>query len=142
MERTPYLASLIGKRWDAQGKGPDTYSCWSLAREIEKVLWDRDLPDVDFPVNPTLRWMLETIASHPEQAKWVDHGSCHGPISANDGAIVLMGRVDRPAHIGVWLKPEGGIIHADQMCGVCFESPAILKVKGWGRLHFYEPIRE
>ena len=51
-------------------------------------------------------------------------------IVANDGALVLMARVQRAAHIGVWLLPEQGVIHCDQTSGVIFEDAAYVACNG------------
>ena len=63
----------------------------------------------------------------------------NGLISAGDGALVLMARAQRAAHIGVWLLPEQGVIHCDQTSGVMFEDAATLRAAGWRKLMFYEP---
>lgn len=139
MDRTSYLSSLIGRPWAAQGQGPDSYSCWALAVEIEARLWSRDLPDVAVPETPTLRWIIDTFARHPERGRWAECALPHGLVTAEDGALALMARADRPAHVGVWLAPEGGIIHADPAAGVVFEPPALLRARGWGRLRYFEP---
>jgi hypothetical protein len=84
--------------------------------------------------------MIETIETHPERAHWVEVPcGAMGLITANDGAVVLMARRDRPAHIGVWLAPERAIIHADPRYGVIADSPLDLQTKGWTRLKFYQP---
>ena len=83
--------------------------------------------------------MLETIAAHHEHANWVQRLTGNGLISASDGALVLMARSQRAAHIGVWLQPEQGVIHCDQTSGVMFEDAATLRASGWRKLMFYEP---
>jgi hypothetical protein len=37
---------------------------------------------------------------------------------ASDGALVLMAHLRFPAHIGVWLAPEGRVIHCSEQHGV------------------------
>ena len=61
-----------------------------------------------------------------------------GLIRAADGALVLMARRDRPAHIGVWLAPERVIMHADPRYGVICDAPVELATKGWTKLRFYQ----
>ncbi len=142
MDRADYLRSLIGKPWHPQGEGPDVYSCWGLFCEVEMALWGRCLPHVDVPFGATLRWMVETIGSHDQRNDWVEFEMTQGVITAADGAGVLMARGSRPAHIGVWLAEEGGILHADEKQGVSFDTPAALKADRWGRLSFFEPIQD
>jgi len=142
MDRSAYLTSLIGRRWEAQGQGPDSYSCWSLFREVEKRLWGRDVPSVAIPPSPSWRWMIDTISAHPERGHWAEVPTLGGIVTAGDGAGVLMARADRAAHIGVWLGIERGVLHADQTVGVVFEGLSALRARGWGRLRFFEPSQE
>jgi cell wall-associated NlpC family hydrolase len=138
-DRTAFLRAQIGKRWRANGRGPDVFDCWHLARYVERELFGRALPSVNVPSDPGWAWMLETIASHPEHANWVRRPTENGLISATDGALVLMARSQRAAHIGVWLQPEQGVVHCDQTSGVKFEDAATLRASGWRKLMFYEP---
>ena len=139
IDRRQLLSSLIGKRWAANGRGPDEFDCWHLARHIESRLFGRELPSVDVPADPGWAWMLQTIGAHPEQANWLERPQPNGLIAAGDGALVLMARAQRAAHIGVWLLPEQGVIHCDQTSGVVFEDAATLRAAGWRKLMFYEP---
>lgn len=137
--RTKFLSSLIGKSWVANAAGPDAYDCWHLARHIEHELFGCDLPDVKFPSHPSWSWMIAAIDSHPERVNWAEvRADAMGLVMARDGALVLMARLDRPAHIGVWLSAERGIMHADQGGGVMLESVSTLKAKGWAKLRFLE----
>ena len=123
--------------WAANGRGPNEFDCWQFACHVERELFGRDLPSVDVPADPSWDWMLQTIAAHPEQANWLERPQ--GLISVGDGALVLMARVQRAAHIGVWLLPEQGVIHCDQTSGVIFEDAGTLRATGWRKLRFYEP---
>ena len=84
--------------------------------------------------------MIGTIEKHPERRRWQESPQLNGLIRATDGSLVLMARSDRPAHIGVWLAPENRIIHCDQGMGVVLETPSMLRVGGWLRLRFFEPL--
>ena len=139
IDRRQLLSSLIGKRWAANGRGPDEFDCWHLARHVQRELFGRELPSVDVPADPQWAWMLQTIAAHPERANWLERPQPNDLIGAGDGALVLMARAQRAAHIGVWLLPEQGVIHCDQTSGVMFEDAATLRAAGWRKLTFYEP---
>jgi cell wall-associated NlpC family hydrolase len=139
IDRRQLLSSLIGKRWAANGRGPNEFDCWHLARHIESRLFGRELPSVDVPDAPGWAWMLQAIGAHPEQANWLERPQANGLISAGDGALVLMARAQRAAHIGVWLLPEQGVIHCDQTSGVVLQDAATLRAAGWRKLMFYEP---
>lgn len=136
-DRTAYLTSLIGQRW-----APDR-TCWHVAAEIQRELFGRDLPSIIVPSEPSWRWMIDTLAGHPERQNWSEVVSPHpGLVTARDGALVALGRADRAAHVGVWLQPERLVIHCDQSFGVVAQSTAGLRAAGWGRIHFYEPAPE
>lgn len=135
MTRSSYLTSLIGRPWSSE------HSCWYLACEVERELFGRALPDVAVPDHPSWRWMIDAIGAHPERSRWRELPAAPaGIITAADGALVLMSRVTHAAHIGIWLRPEGAVLHADPAAGVALEPLAKLRARGWARLRFYEPI--
>lgn len=138
--RATTFNGLLGLPWRANASGPDAYDCWHLARHIQRELFARDLPDITVPADPSWRWMIGTIEIHPERKRWQESPQLNGLIKAADGSLVLMARSDRPAHIGVWLAPENRIIHCDQGIGVVLETPSMLRVGGWLRLRFFEPL--
>lgn len=139
--RSDFILGLMGKPWEANAKGPDSYDCWHLAVHVEQQLFSRLLPDVDVPESPSWQWMITTIQSHPERRHWrLVLPDSMGLVRAGDGAMVLMARSDRPAHIGVWLQAERMIIHADPRAGVVCDSLLDLKTKGWVKLRFHEPV--
>lgn len=139
-DRAATLIGFLGKPWAANAKGPDAFDCWHLAVAASRAVFGRDLPDIAVPADPSWSWMIDTIAGHPERARWrlVPCGPM-GLITAADGAVVLMARRDRPAHIGVWLAPERRVIHADPRFGVVCDAPLDLATKGWTKLRFYQP---
>lgn len=143
MTRSQYLSDLIGKPWQSNGAGPDFYDCWHLALEVQQRLFAQTLPEIRLPSKPTWQWMIEAFRTHPEKEKWskVPYDQM-GLVTAKDGSLVLMARLDRPAHIGVWLEKERGIIHADQRGGVMMESVSTLKTKGWRKLMFIRRVDE
>lgn len=142
MDRAAYLTALLGRPWSVDGAGPDVFSCYGLFRWLQRDLWGRDLPDVHVPADASRRWMIEAMARHDEHQRWGEVEMPMGIITAVDGAAVLMARVDRSAHIGTWLAAEASILHADDRIGVVRETAAELRVRGWGRLRFYEPNRD
>jgi hypothetical protein len=56
------LSLLIGKRWAANGRGPDEFDCWQFACHVERDLFGRDLPSVDAPADP-VSWFGTLIYS-------------------------------------------------------------------------------
>ena len=138
--RATTLSGLLGLPWRANASGPDAYDCWHLARHIQREIFGRDLPDIAVPADPSWRWMIGAIEKHPERRRWQESPQPNGLIKAADGSLVLMARSGRPAHIGVWLIPENRVIHCDQDMGVVLETPSMLRVGGWLRLQFFEPL--
>ena len=142
MTRAGALNAVLGKPWAANAKGPDAFDCWHFATYLQRRLFGRELPDVVVPEAPSWAFMMAAIDQHPERARWrLVERDRMGLVTASDGALVLMARYDRPAHIGVWLAPERRVAHADARFGVVFESLIDLHTKGWTRLRFYEPCQ-
>lgn len=139
-DRAAYLTSLIGKPWAADGEGPDAWHCWALAQDVQARLFGLALPKVVLPEPLTRRWMMQTLATHDEARRWQEVPPLDGIIRAGDGALVSMARLERPCHVGVYLRAEGGIIHADDRHGVILEAPARLRARGWGRLRYHERV--
>lgn len=139
-ERQKFIADLIGKPWQANAKGPDAFDCWHLAVYVQRHLFNRAAPDIVVPEHPTWSWMISQFKSHPELNNWVELlQPANGLIYVKDGAIVLMARNTHPAHCGVYLQGEGGVLHCDDGGGVMFQDIMTLKCNSWAKLRFYEP---
>lgn len=141
MDRLAFIQSMIGKPWKANAKGPDEFDCWHMTKYVQEVLFNRTVPLVVVPDEPTWPWMIEQFTQHKELQNWVEHsysGFC-SYVAAADGAIVLMARYRQPAHCGVWLKPERGVLHCEEQDGVTFMDLVTLRSIGWAKLRFYEP---
>ena len=135
MTRADFLSPLIGEPWSWQGG-----NCWDFASHVQRELFGRALPGLDVPPDFSKRWVLNEFARNPERARWqVAPDGPGGLVTARDGALVLMAHLRFPAHIGVWLKPEGRIIHCDDKTGVACETPLALRQMGWKKLTFLEP---
>jgi len=140
--RAAALDAVIGKPWAANAKGPDAFDCWHLAAHLQAALFGRALPDIPVPTVPSWAFMIQAIETHPERARWrLVSPDAMGLVTAGDGAVVLMARYDRPAHIGVWLAAERRIVHADARLGVVCEGLVDLRTKGWTKLRFFEPCQ-
>ena len=136
-KRAAFLSALIGQPW------AHDRSCWHVAALVQATLFGRQLPHVDVPPDPSWRWMIDTIERHPEHANWAEVvAPLVGLVTAGDGALVALARVDRAAHIGVWLAAERLVIHCDQDFGIVAQDIATLRASGWGRIRFYEPVTD
>lgn len=67
-----------------------------------------------------------------------DPAGTHRAVIVDAG--VLMARVTQGAHVGIWLQPEGRVLHADAEAGVALDAMVTLRARGWARLRFFEPI--
>lgn len=140
MNRSDFFNGLIGNRWQANAKGPDAWDCFHLMAHIQEAMAGRHVGDLDMPKHPTWAWMIAAVEGHPARNAWQElprHPM--GLVTAADLSVVLMARRKNAAHVGVWLKPESVVIHADQDFGVVCDSLSDLHMKGWQRLRFYEP---
>jgi cell wall-associated NlpC family hydrolase len=138
--RADFLSRLIGCKYEKNAKGPEKFDCWHLTVHIQRALFNRAVPLVEVPENANWHWMIEQFKSHSELENWVELlQPANGLVNASDGAVVLMARTKQPAHCGVYLQKEQGIIHADELDGVIFQDVATLKMNSWNRLRYYEP---
>jgi hypothetical protein len=141
--RNEVLLSVIGKPWAANARGPEAFDCFHLMAHVQRVLAGRGFDDIEVPDDPSWSWMIEAIETHPDRQRWREvPASAMGLVRARDLSVVLMARRTNPAHVGVWLKPEAAVIHADQDHGVICDPLADLRTKGWQRLRFYEPMHD
>ncbi|MGH6887996.1 MAG: hypothetical protein ACREHF_02165 [Rhizomicrobium sp.] len=114
--------------------GPDSYSCWGLARACQRIAFDRDLPIVAHPL--TLRALIRMIEDHSARDCWPEVER------QRHGDLVTMSHAVHPHHIGTWLALDGGgILHSTKREGVTFVTPMQLKILGFRgfRFHTYRP---
>lgn len=137
MDRAALLNDLIGKPWSPNGKGPDEFSCLGLVRYVGERLFGLSIPDVELPDGrddaARFREYVRLLTTHPEMANWQPFNGLVPP----DGTLVLMSMAQRPAHIGLFLTDQHGvIIHCDEAQGGMLESPSAARARGWGRQQF------
>lgn len=119
-ESTPHWASqYIGLPWVAGSS-----DCWSFARRVwrERFGWDVAAIDVD----ATSRWAsLRAFDDHPEYDHW------QSVSEPREGDACLMGKSERPSHIGIYLEADsGGVLHSLETAGVVFTPVAALPSVG------------
>lgn len=139
--RTALVASLIGRPYCINAKGPDAFHCWSLVAYVRRHVFQDGLPDFDVPEKPTLLWLAHMFRDSDERKNWrqvIQQGVVWNP--GEDGNLVLMSRASQAVHIGIWLKSEGGILHAVEKDGVVFQDIPVLKANGWGNLRYFERV--
>lgn len=123
-----FFKSVIGKAWANGGNGPDTYDCWGLVRAYYREVRGTPLPVVDVDAAQTLA-VRHAFADHPELSSWQAVDAPH------EGDAVLMGKNQRPDHVGLWLG--GGVLHSIQGGGVIYTTPLMLRHSGWNILGNY-----
>lgn len=139
MRSAEFIRGLIGRPWEANAEGPDAFDCYGLVRYVQRELFGRDLPSVHTVEPYTWRGMIDAIASHPERARWREVEQQQRTLMP-DGAVVLLASVRMPAHMGVWFRGFGSILHADRPLGVAFQTFAEMRALGWHRALFMEPL--
>lgn len=122
---SPSLASeitaLIGIPWAEGAEGPDAYHCWSAAAMVQRRFFGRDIPSLG-------RERATTVVK--ARATWARRETpC-------DGDIVEMRKAGRANHVGVWIG--GGILHCQRGAGMCFDTPAAIRLMGW-TMRFWSP---
>lgn len=123
-----WAIDLIGLPWL-----PGERDCWAFFRAVQAEHYGRDVPAValDDYSAPTL---VRALAGNPERARWQQVDS---PV---DGAAVLMGRNQHPAHVGVWVGELGRVLHCAEGAGVLCQDPQSLRLNGWGHITYWTPI--
>lgn len=57
---------------------------------------------------------------------------------ARTGDVVTMSKASEEHHIGTWFAFDGGgVFHAIETFGVCYDSVAHLQMQGWRRFRVY-----
>lgn len=134
-DRAAHVNSLLGRRYEAGGMGPESYDCYGLARHLQAEFFGRDLPRFQLPAEAGRFAVASAIAVHPERARWV-------PVARPvDGAMVVMARQDCGFHVGVYLAMDRGlVVHTIEQTGVVAETPFQLASPAarW-RLQYFVP---
>ena len=125
--RIAALQALVGAPYDPQDRRPG-YHCWGLFREVQRILYGRELPEFDI-AEMSARAQARAFATAPERRRWE---RIEGP---GHGCAVLMGRRDTPIHIGAFLvlgpgPADRGILHAARPA-VTFDSLVQMEAAGW-----------
>lgn len=117
----------IGDPWIA-----GEHDCWAFARRVWLERYGWHVPPVDVDALNNLA-AVRAFNAHPERVNWQRIAD---PV---EGAAVLMGKSDRPSHVGIWLdaSPSPGILHCMRGAGVVFSTPQALAASGYRVLGYY-----
>lgn len=127
-----WAGKYIGKLWAPIGDGVDSFNCWTFVSEVQKQQFNRDMPTIDAEAASNFSVARAcAIESAMDRWKRVD--------SPEDGDCVLLCRSTHPVHVGIWISANNtaGVLHCAQGLGVLFQTPASLRMSGWGKLSFY-----
>lgn len=128
--RAAILGELIGKPYRERARGPEAFDCWGLvAYARPRIFGGPVLPDEDIaPAN--LSRVARAFADPRRRAGWVSLPVSR-PFAAPDGAIVMMARGGVPHHVGLWLQPEGAMLHCCAAQRVVMDRPGHLASAFW-----------
>jgi hypothetical protein len=130
-----FLNSHIGDRYRRGAAGPHAWDCWGLTRAVQRELFARELPIVAFNDAISLRALLETFASDENRQGWCELAVDE---TQQTGDVVTMSKASEEHHIGTWFAFDGGgVFHAIELHGVCFDTLTHLQMQGWRRFRFY-----
>lgn len=120
-----WAEELIGRPWQAGGRGSDAFDCWGLVRFCWREQFGIEVPEI--PVDAAdLRRVLDAFRDHPERRRW------RLVTEPREGDAVLMRQSRHPVHVGLWLEVDGGgVLHAARGIGVAFQNPRDLHLQGW-----------
>ncbi len=120
-----WAEELIGRPWQAGGRGAQAFDCWGLVRFCWREHFGIEVPEI--PVDAAdLRRVLDAFRDHPERRRW------RLVAEPREGDAVLMRQSRHPVHVGLWLDVDGGgVLHAARGIGVAFQNPRDLDLQGW-----------
>lgn len=129
-----WAEDLIGRPWQAGGRGAQAFDCWGLVRFCWRERFGIVVPEIPIDAED-LRAVLAGFRGHPERRRWC-------PVNdPREGDAVLMRQSRHPIHVGLWLDVDGGgVLHAARGIGVAFQKPLDLLAQGWRIEGFYRFI--
>ena len=120
---------LLGKRWEANAQGPNSFDCWGLVRH-----WYRTRLDIELPASPVnaldLRAVVIELARASKSHVWeeVPFGSIN--------QVIAMGKNGRISHVGIHIG-GGYILHCTRECGGVIVQTFSQLQRRWSTLKIY-----
>lgn len=104
-----------------------TYDCWSMIRCLQRDVYQREVPAIAGEVS-NLKGMMLAFKQDPALNQWQSVELA----TLQEGDCLLLTQHTHPHHVGIYLDTDdGGVLHAIEHVGVCFQSLNSLKNNGW-----------
>jgi len=108
------INEYIGKRWVANGKGPDTFDCWGLVADVYAKHLGLALPEFD--ITPYTRSAaIRALTSGCE--KELELGNFIEVDEPQDYDVIMLENHHRCHHVGVYL--HRGVLHVNEVIQGC-----------------------
>lgn len=122
---------LIGKPWEANAQGPDSFDCWGLVR-----FWSETNLGVTLPKTPVDSNDLKAVigglgAFKRDSSMWEEQ-----PLGA-EGQVVAMGLNERISHVGIHIG-DGFVLHCSRGPGMVVIQTIPQLNRQWGTLKIYQ----
>ena len=130
IKENDYIKKQLNKPWEVSKDGDNSFDCYGLVKHCYNKLLNIKLPDYAYDVFDVSN-LLKTIDYQKKQP-------CFYKIVKKDRKsfdIVLMGRNQKPTHVGVYLAK--GILHCTKDAGVIYTPLNNLKTQYYNYLYFY-----
>lgn len=132
---THWIRPLIGRPWRAYATGLDAYDCWGVVAHALRTQYgveaDRHL-DV---ISGDDAGFHAAVLKEAGSGRW---RQCDSPV---DGCVVLMARMRRFQHVGIWVDVNGGrVLHSHQSAGVSLDSIQQLQVLGFRKFEYWQAV--
>lgn len=134
MTQEEQIGAYIGKKWEANGRGPTTFDCWGLVWHVYKHVLNKDLPLYAFYYDKGAKSVCGTLEKASQSANWKQ---LQRPVPFS---IVALSQHKIIHHVGIYLNLDGGLIlHAlKEASFVVAQGVTAMRTQGWNRIEFYE----
>lgn len=132
----PFVANLIGCRWERGATGPERWDCGSLVIHVQRAAFGRELPlTLDgYAGLASAEAIRRAVADVQLAQDWPAHDQ------RRHGDVVLLQRGDF-AHVGTWLElpDQRGLLHCARHQGVRFDDWLMVKGQAWTSIRSCRP---
>lgn len=120
---------LIGTPYKPGGNDIYALDCWGLVQYFYGQLGMHIPKNYDLSIRTTARDILKLTEKEAGGDEW-EKIDCPDEL-----CLVAMGKNDKITHVGVWIA--GGVLHANELAGVVYESPINIRRNYSKDLTFY-----